>query len=391
MISIDNKARCTGCWACLNVCPKHCITMLPDEEGFVYPVVDEEKCINCGLCDKHCPVLHENSINNPVKIYGLKNKNHEMLMRSASGGVFIELAKHVIQNNGFVVGAKWTDRLTVEHSIADSYDDCIAFMGSKYLPSEIGGVYQKIRMLLNSGDCVLFSGTPCQVAGLKHFLNKPYDGLITVDLICHGVPSPAVFKSYIQHIEKSYKKNVVQINMRDKTKGWAMFIKMMFSDGSCICDTRETRLFNSMYAVHYATRPSCHNCPYANCHREGDITIGDYWTIKKYHPDFYDSRGVSSVIVNTDKGGKVLENIIKDFDVVDTTIEEIMQNNLYQSAPPSSARKDFFSVFFHEGYESVIRKYQDYGVVNRIKYFARRVLTKVHVPIPKFIKSTIQK
>lgn len=391
MIKVTEKRNCTGCASCSNACPKQCIAMVPDEEGFLYPKVDVADCVDCGLCEKVCPILNQDEYDSPICILGLKNKNEESLLQSASGGVFIELAHKVAHCGGYVAGAVWNDDMLVEHKIVHTISDCKSFQGSKYVQSNIGVVYREIKKLLRNGEKVLFSGTPCQVAGLKHFLRKDYDNLITIDIICHGVPSPYVFKEYIKHIERVSKKKITGINMRDKSNGWGMFIRIYFSDGTSICHTRDTCLFNGMYAVHYATRPSCHHCRFASMHRVGDITIGDFWSIKKWHPNFYDSRGVSCALVNSKKGLDLLNSVLQKFETLESSPEEVMQNNLYQSASPSSYRTEFMKSFMSEGYETTIRKYLDYGTCNIMKFYLRKILRKFHLPIPSIIQSNIRK
>lgn len=392
MIKIKNKEDCTGCSACANICPKQCITMIPDNEGFVYPEIDKSLCVDCDSCIKVCPIINYQGENHPISILGLKNKNKQKQIDAASGGVFTELAEYIIKEKGFVVGAVWNDDFSVSHQICDKLESCSKFRGSKYQQSKIGTVYLKIKEILIQGTKVLFSGTPCQVAGLKKFLRKPYSNLYTCDLICHGVTSPKVFQSYIQHIESKYKRTILSINMRDKTLGWdASGIRIRFSDGSSIFKNKDTNLFNCMYSVHYATRPSCHHCVFTNFQREGDITIGDFWTIKQWHPDFFDKRGVSVAIINATKGKELFRNIDSKFQIVNSSMEECLQNNLYKSAQPSTARNEFFEVYLQKGYEYAIRQFMDYGYINQVKQFARRAFHKLHLPIPSIIKSTIRK
>ena len=392
MITIDKKENCTGCSACANVCPKSCIRIVPDEEGFGYPVVDHQLCIECDLCVKTCPIINYCNELSPQRIVGLRNKDDEELLRSASGGVFPALAEYVVNAGGLVAGAVWNKDFSVSHQMCDNIKDAQAFRGSKYQQSHIGQIYREIKKCLQANRLVLFTGTPCQVAGLKHFLRKPYDNLFTCDLICHGVPSPKVFQSYVAHIEQKYNRSIIDINMRDKTFGWDNSgVRVKFSDGTSIFRNKDTNLFNAMYSVHYATRPSCHHCVYANFHREGDLTIGDFWTVKTWQPEFFYPKGVSVAIVNTPKGRILLEAIEKNFYVVESDEEEILQNNLYQSAPPSSARARFFQVYLQNGYERAIRQFLDYGRMNQIKGFFRKVCRKFHLPEPGIIKSTIIK
>lgn len=370
--------------------------MIADKEGFNYPSVNITTCIQCELCVKVCPLLqtkekYENKQMSPL-VFALKNRNTNIQYTSASGGVFTELAAWSFSRHGLVAGAIYQPDFHVIHKLTETAKDAIAFRGSKYQQSDIGAIYREIRKQLVLGRTVLFSGTPCQVAGLKTILQKPYKQLYTCDLICHGVPSPKVFQSYLRFIEKKYKKKIININMRDKTLSWDQSgIRITFDDGVSIFKNTETNLFNCMYSVHYATRPSCHDCKFANTTRVGDITIGDYWNIKQVMPDFYDKNGVSVIIINTPKGKEMFDNIKKKFEVRNSNIQDCMQNNLYRSAKPSPARAAFFECYLNEGYQAVAYKFMDYGYINQIKKKIRWICHKLHLPVPSMIRSNIVK
>ena len=392
MIQIDKKENCTGCSACAMICPKACITMQSDEEGFRYPQVNEKECIHCELCVKTCPELNHVQRPEPIKIVGLKNRNGKMAMESASAGVSAALCDFIVQHNGVVAGAVYNEDFSVSHVILSDAKELPRLNSSKYQQSNINHIYKDIRSLLKQEKTVLFIGTPCQVAGLKHFLQKDYPNLYTCDLICHGVPSPKVFQSYLHFIEKKYKRKTASINMRDKTLGWnTPGIRIQFTDEYSIFRNKETNLFNGIYSVHYATRPSCHACLYANMKREGDLTIGDFWGIEKRHPDFFDKHGVSLVLINTEKGEKLLNEILPQFEWIISNKDECMQPNLAFPAPQSPVHEKFFQDFNKYDFETIAKKYLDYGKLNLYKQYARKILRKLHLGCPAYFRSTIIK
>lgn len=366
--------------------------MQSDEEGFRYPQINVNACIHCELCVKTCPELNPSEQAEPVKIVGLKNRDNERAQKSASAGLAAALSRHVIEHSGFVAGAVYNEDFSVSHQLISNTQELSRLNGSKYQQSDTGYIYKDIRTLLKQHQTVLFIGTPCQVSGLKHFLQKDYSNLYTCDLICHGVPSPKVFQSYLHFIEKKYKRKVASINMRDKTLGWNKpGIRIQFTDGYSIFRNRETNLFNCIYSVHYATRPSCHECLYANMNREGDLTIGDFWGIERYHPDFFDKHGVSLALVNTPKGEELLNGILHQFEWITSDPDECMQPNLAFPAPKSPVHEIFFQDFNKYDFETIAKKYLDYGKVNLCKSYIRRILRKLHLDCPAFFRSTIIK
>ena len=234
MINIKVKQDCCGCSACMQICPKQSITMVTDNEGFLYPEVNNTTCIDCGLCEKVCPVLNQNDGSQPIEVYAAKNNNEQIRLKSSSGGIFTLLAEKIIAEGGVVFGAKFNTDWSVVHSYTETIDGLEDFRGSKYVQSSIGDNFLKAKQFLTDGRKVLFSGTPCQIAGLKHFLRKEYDNLLTIEVVCHGAPSPRVWKDYLEYRkERVYKKGkntvslsqnempqIVGIAFRDKTNGW---------------------------------------------------------------------------------------------------------------------------------------------------------------------------
>lgn len=241
MINIEDKKECCGCSACVQRCPKQCIVMKEDEEGFLYPVVDKEVCIDCGLCEQVCPVLRQREEREPLEVYAAFNKNEEVRMQSSSGGIFTALAEPIIKEGGVVFGARFNEDWEVVHDYVETVEGLSAFRGSKYVQSRIGCTFSQAEQFLKQGRKVLFSGTPCQIAGLKLFLRKEYENLLSVDFICHGVPSPGVWRQYLNEfiVYQGNKKkisffpskpiilnsirDISRIEFRNKRLGWKKY------------------------------------------------------------------------------------------------------------------------------------------------------------------------
>ena len=296
MILFKDKSQCCGCGACAQRCPKSCITMSDDEQGFLYPKVDEGSCVNCGLCEKVCPMLNPGEPHKPLATYAAIHRDEQIRLASSSGGVFTALAEYIIKRGGVVFGARFNDKWEVIHDWTETIEGVAAFRGSKYVQSEIGDNYLKAERFLKQGRQVLFTGTPCQIAGLKRFLRKDYDNLLAVEVACHGVPSPLVWREYIKG------KNVSQVSFRDKSTGWKDY-------SIIIGKTRKRRVnddYMNCFLANFSLRPSCFNCQ-AKCGKSmADITIADFWGIRQMEPDMDDDKGTSAVIVWSHKG---LQNI----------------------------------------------------------------------------------
>lgn len=342
----DVGKKCFGCRSCEQVCPKHCITIELTKEGFLYPVIEEEKCIQCGLCLKACPterVLEHR--NKPQHVWAFKNKNTEELLRSASGGAADVAVGIVISQGGVAYGAAYDEKLAVRHIEVDDEEGKEKLQSSKYVQSDINNCYLKAKKALSGGRTVLFTGTPCQIAGLYAFLGGDRPNLYTIDLICHGVPSPKFFEKYLEYQERQKKDKVIYFNFRSKEKrGWGTQYLLKTKNKS---ETKSLML--DRYGKHFMTgdcyRECCYQCPFANTVRVGDITVGDFWGIAKSHPDFYSTQGVSSVFVNTDKGIELFERVKKLGDAIPATMEEgiVKQHNLVKPTVRSANREDFYN------------------------------------------------
>lgn len=371
MIIINDKRDCCGCTACASVCQHGAIEMCRDDEGFYYPNLMMDRCIDCGLCEQVCPILYRKEkkyiIDNQCCIYALYNKNDNIRMTSSSGGVFYSLACNVINKNGVVFGAVYDSKMRVVHAMVNNLSDVESFKGSKYVQSDLHDVFKTIRLMLKNGRWVLFSGTPCQVEGLKLFLRKDYDNLLTCDIICHGVPSPLIFSDYIRFVEDKYRKKLLSINMKDKIKGWrSPRVALYFDDGTVTKNTFIANLWHKIFFSHFCTRPSCHACQYTNYNRPGDVTIGDYWGIEKSHPTMDDNKGTSLLFVNTVKGKKLFDEIKNDFLYAESTKDLCSQPQLNYPSKVNPRRGEFWKSYKFHGFMSV---YNDFFYVSPLKRF----------------------
>lgn len=333
---LDNK-QCSGCGACVQICPKHCIEMKADKYGFNYPYMKQDDCINCNLCEKICPISKNDNINFKQSSYAAINNNDEDLLTSASGGVFGAIAEYILDLNGVVYGCAWQDKLQAEHIRVTNKKDLQKLKGSKYVQSDIKNTFKEAKNDLDINNWVLYSGTPCQIAGLKSYLRKDYEKLITVDIICHGVPSQIIFNDYIKGLEDYTGTNITNIDFRSKSnKNWGL-------SGTYTGTYKKTNksfvknfnYFDNYYYFYflkgYIYRESCYSCNYANLNRPGDFTIGDFWGAESFKLPFKAQNGCSLIIVNTSKG----KNIIESFKInkVEIDLESARKFNKQLSEP----------------------------------------------------------
>lgn len=354
---------CCGCTACESICSHNAITMRADEEGFMHPIVDKEKCVDCKLCEKVCPILERDAterVKSYKEIYAGRLKDAKLLHLSSSGGAFYALAKATIEAGGVVFGAEYNSDCEVIHGVATTLEECAKFRGSKYVQSDIRGIFRKVKDFLKSGKLVLFTGTPCQVAGLKLYLKKEYENLLTMDLVCHAVPSPLILKEYKAFAEKKFEKKITAINMRDKElREWVepFSNRLIFEDGSSAVDPDNIIGWHKILFSRNVDRPSCHNCRFANFDREGDITVADFWDYGNKRPDLKDNRGTSLLIVNTSKGEDVLQRLEGVFDLFPITEDEALQRNLYMATPVGKYRSKFWNYYYKNGFEKACKRF----------------------------------
>lgn len=403
MISLFcEKKQCCGCGACYNSCPKGAIDMVEDSYGFIYPKINASLCISCGLCQKVCAYQKDKeNANIPLKIYAAGRKDKNKIMKSASGGIFASFAEKMIRLSGRVYGVAWSienGKIIPEHIGIEKNEQIKNLLGSKYVQSNTAMIYNEVKNDLLSGRRVLFSGTPCQVDALRCFLGRQYDNLITIDLICHGVPNQAFFNGYINLLEKKYKGKIVEFNFRDKKRGWGLNESIKILKNNKII-SKEFSVDESSYyhmflnAQNY--RENCYYCKYANEKRVGDITIGDFWGIEEEKPYLLKqngglldiSKGISVILVNTQQGNKWLEQCKDDMYLFPATLIQAAKNNTQLRMPtsPGRYRNIIMGLYKNGGYEQVHT------------YYKRRILIPMRVKknikkiIPKFIKTEVKK
>lgn len=372
MIRIKHKSDCCGCEACVQRCPKRCISLHRDQEGFLYPLVDESICIDCGLCERVCPVINQGEPLKPLVAYAAKNQDESVRLSSSSGGVFTALAEQVIAQGGVVFGARFDESWNVVHDYVETVEGLSAFRGAKYAQSRIGLCFLQAETFLRQGRQVLFSGLPCQIAGLKKFLRKDYDNLITVDLFCHGVPSPLVWKRFLEEEVATPHTQLKSISFRDKASGWKNYSFSYLQE-----DADGIHLYRMLSAKNFFMRgflddlylrPSCYHCPAKQCKSGSDLTIGDYWGIQQAHPELDDDKGVSAILVNTDKGAAILQ-AVQQVSLYESTFEKVVKCNpaLIKSAQEPTKRSLFFELLNQRKISEVVLQLTHLSVWTKIR------------------------
>lgn len=361
--------------ACQSACPHSAIQFIPDTEGFQRPVITPDLCIGCQLCLKVCPINNPTRKNHPKRVFSGWNKDEAIRLSSSSGGAFYEIAKLIILQGGVVFGCTMNNKNEAEHTFVETLDDLKALQGSKYVQSFIGDSYTKAKEFLNTGRQVLFSGTPCQIAGLLNFLRKPYPNLVTIDIVCHGVPSPKIFNDYTHYIKEKYAiEEVKYVKFRGKKYSW-IFFNMEIGDSS------NKRYIGKYYDDPYIRgflrdfflRPSCHSCQYTSIDRVGDITLADWWGYKPLNRNELNSlqKGVSLIMPSTDKGIEIISKC--NFNLRERTIEEALQTNrcFSSSYPPAFNREQFWADYSSMPFQQIIDKYMSperLSFINRLQY-----------------------
>lgn len=374
-----NKEQCCGCTACKNICPRHAITMKSDEEGFLYPIIDKDKCIKCKLCKKVCnfqkTINQDNELTNQL-VYAVKHKDEKIRRCSTSGGVFTAISDNIFDNNGIVYGAAYNSNMVVCHQRANNKEERNKFRGSKYVQSDLKNTFKEVKELLKEDKHVLFTGTPCQIDGLNSYLkNINSKKLITCDIVCHGVPSPLIFKNYIELSEQKNKDKIINYYCRDKVNGWHSHTeRAIYISGRQDYKSSTMQIYKTLFFSHNILRPSCHKCKYTNLNRCSDITIADFWGIEKSLPEFDDNKGVSLVLVNSDKGREMFGNIKKDINYKVSGTKECLQPQLQYPSRVASTRDEFWEDYKNKGFKFVAKKYGRYNVKNRLKFRIKGLL-----------------
>lgn len=350
MISIVSRDKCCGCEACVQICPTGCISLKEDGEGFLFPQVDVKKCINCSKCDSVCPILNKIDAQPVSTCYAYRTKNEELLKRTSSGGFFSYAAEKVLANRGVVFGAAFNDRNEVEHQFIESIEDLDRLRRSKYVQSRIGTSFIDCKRFLHDGRQVLFCGTPCQIKALNLFLGKKYENLVTIDFVCHGVPSPGIFRSYLNELSdvKGYPLSELHnINFRDKGLGFAYSFSFSFSSAFFRENPKEN-IFLKGFLSDIFLRRSCYNCEAKGFTSGADYTMCDFWTINKYLPGFVDKSvpGASQIFVFNNKLNLFEDQngeLVKEFDV---NQKGVIQRWAMRSVPISRHRTRFYEKYY---------------------------------------------
>lgn len=372
-LEYKNKKDCNGCGICTIGCPTNAIKMVEDNEGFFYPQIDEEKCINCGKCKNICSNYNDSKGNEQA--YMAINKIKEELDNSASGGMFYILAKYVIEKNGVVFGVEYGENHKVQHNYYETLEECKNFQGSKYVRSDVGNSYEKVKKFLEQDTYVLFTGTPCQCNALKVYLNKEYEKLILCDIVCHANPSQKVFNKYIEELEVKKNKKVKTVWFRSKENGWRNQTPIIeFEDGEKI----EENTFFKAFVSELLGRPSCHDCKFATSKRVTDFSIADFWGIEKVLPEIKnDDTGISLLTVNSEKGKKIFEEVKNNMNIINVDKELAFSYNHGKNVLPHKNRQKFFENLDTMPVIENINKCLKVSLVRKVLRKCKRVAKKI--------------
>ena len=404
VVLFEEKKDCCGCQVCMNVCSNGAITMKEDEFGYLYPQIEDSKCMSCGMCKKVCAYQNGSQTNYTEKSYAAVSKSENIIMKSASGGVCGQLANDFILNGGVVFGCAYkhiNSELIPIHIKAVTIEELQRIQGSKYVQSNTGFVYKEVKKCLIEGKQVLFSGTPCQAAALRRFLgNKSYDNLFIIDIICHGVPNSRMFNDYLKLLSKKSGKEVVDFSFREKGSGWGLCGSASYLDkNNCFTKKIIPAGLSSYYTLFLTSviyRENCYSCPYADANRIGDITIGDYWGIEKQHSEYLTdnggdmrySDGISCILVNTENGEKLINNYASGLNLKPSTFDKIKQQNeqLVRPSKMNPFRDKVLKLYKEEGYVAVDNRYNKNLGIKKYFYLAYSKMPKSFMQFIRKIK-----
>ena len=383
MIVISDPARCCGCSACASICGKKAITMQPDALGFLYPKVDTQKCVDCGLCEKVCAFSNHYDTSSNLyepKVYAVRHRKMGEIAKSRSGAMFAALSDWVLEHGGVVYGAGYVNHFRVAHKRAVTREQRDEFRGSKYVQSDMGGIFLDVADDLRNGLTVLFTGTPCQTSGLISFLKLKrisLNSLYVADIVCHGVPGPFIWRDYLAYVERKYGDTVLGVSFRDKKEfGWEAHKESFTFKGGKKCKSAYTYMFYQ----HIMFRHSCGQCHFTNLRRPSDITLADFWGWQNLDKNFNaDDKGVSLVLLNTGKGLHLFENVKSQLDVREADTKVCLQPNLLHPSEIHPLRQTFEEDYTKHGFLYVARKYGDMGWRYRVKLLKRKCRTAIRL------------
>lgn len=390
-----NKNECSGCSACLNVCPVNAITMQEDKEGFFYPIINRQVCVECGLCRKVCSWANPSydNLSEPQVIASvLKNKSERV--QSTSGGVFFAIAQWIIKEGGVVYGAAFDNKLQLHHVSAETMDELQKLRGSKYIQSDLGNIFKDIKQNLDDNRRCYFTGTGCQVAGLKAYLRKDYPKLITSDLVCHGVPSQRLFNEHIAYMEQKFHDKIIDYRFRDYKMGSGC--EICYFENKCPIINPSYELSPYLYSfIHsYVLRLSCYECRFARIPRQGDITLADYWGVERFIPSLDRRNGVSLVFLNNKKAIDLWGEINDSLEFVYSKLKDAVayNRNVVSSTNKPQIREHIFEEIEKLGY-SYVAKYEfrnpKHNWIKIKKTITRTALFRVAVSVLRRLKNTI--
>ena len=382
-IVVKTKELCCGCSACANACPKKCIEMQFDEEGFLYPEVDSTRCIECGMCSNVCPIQNPSHLKKGIPLsYVVQNKNSRVREESSSGGMFSVLAEYVLAKQGVIFGAAYDDNFVVRHSSIESIEDLYKLRGSKYVQSEIGITFHKAKEYLENGRWVCFSGTPCQIVGLKNFLKKDYEKLLLVDIVCHGTPSPMLFRKYVEYHTKM-NGPLKNIYFRNKEFGYAgSTMALEFQSGKKRFTGQDVHFFKESFFRDLSTRPSCYQCKFKTVNRVSDITLFDCWGVNNFQKEMDDDKGTTSVLIHSAKGQNVFKEISDKIECVQVDFERLKKDSgsmLEGRIKMNPLRDDFFKDAANFTIPEMVKKYTPLTMKKRCIQTVKPLLNKFKV------------
>ena len=383
MERLCQKELCTGCGACAAACPKNCIAMEPDSEGFLRPVIREEDCVHCGLCGKICPIrLPREEGAGETAAYGAMSHDRETRLASTSGGIFTLLCRWVLDRGGVIFGAAWGEDFSVTHCRVESPADIGRLRGAKYAQSALGDTFVQVRECLEQGKTVLFSGTPCQVGGLKAYLGKDYVNLILVDLICHGVPSPAVWQHYLQYRSQTDARGEkpIAVNLRSKESGWPGYAaRFEYGDGTVYSALNRQDPYLRGFVGGLYMRPSCHDCHFKGIRRQSDFTLGDYWGVWDRQPHLHDGAGTSLVLLHTDRAMEIWQRLSPEMEYQVVNAADALAENpsALVSAALTEKREIFFETWRNRDFSALVEQLCPLPPPPQKPSFAKRVIRKL--------------
>lgn len=380
-IQIDDKSKCCGCTACKSTCPRNAIEMKEDEEGFLYPYIDKDKCINCGMCKKVCPILNKNNNLKKQHAYIFQNKNEEVRRQSTSGGAFTAIAETIVDRGGIVYGAVFDNEFKVIHTGIDKKEELYKFRNSKYVQSEIQDSFRNVKENLDRDRWVCFSGTSCQVEGLKNFLRKDYEKLVLVDVVCRAVPSPLIWKKYLK-LKKDKIKDIKNIYFRDKYYGYKYSNLSIYNSKDAKTPEYhqgvETDPYLRAFFSNICDRQACYNCQFKKQNRESDITIWDCFNVEEYNKNMDDDKGTTRILTNSEKGNKLVRELSKSHILEEINVEAAVNGFLamFQPVKYNNRRKEFFKDANTFEEKELFDKYFSDTAKVKIERNARRILVK---------------